>query len=124
MSHVGRRTIYLYGTSVLCVLMLIIGFLGIGKNNKSVKWGVGSMLLVFAFTYDMTVGPVCYSLVSELSSTRLRGKTLVLARDSYNGQSTLPQFCVASDVFCSCINHCECSWYEVSRYVRIQLPNS
>lgn len=86
MTRVGRRTIYLYGTSMLCLLMLIIGLLGIGKNDKSVKWGVGSMLLVFAFTYDLTVGPVCYSLVSELSSTRLRGKTLVLARDSYNGQ--------------------------------------
>ena len=33
---------------------------------------------------DLTVGPVCYCLVSEMSSTRLRAKTLVLARTLYN----------------------------------------
>lgn len=32
----------------------------------------------------MTVGPVCYSLVAELSSTRLRTKTIVLSRNVYN----------------------------------------
>ncbi|KAG9563139.1 hypothetical protein KCU71_g7449, partial [Aureobasidium melanogenum] len=32
----------------------------------------------------MTVGPVCYSLVAEISSPRLRNKTVVLARNLYN----------------------------------------
>lgn len=34
--------------------------------------------------YDATVGPVCYSLITELSSVRLRQKTTVLARKVYN----------------------------------------
>ena len=38
----------------------------------------------FAFVYDSIVGPVCYSLVAELSSTRLRAKTIVIARKCYN----------------------------------------
>ena len=42
------------------------------------------MILIYTFTYDATVGPVCYSLVAEISSTRLRNKTVVLARDLYN----------------------------------------
>lgn len=46
--------------------------------------GNSSLLVVYTFFYDLTVGPVCYSLVSELSSTRLRAKTIVLARNLYN----------------------------------------
>jgi SP family general alpha glucoside:H+ symporter-like MFS transporter len=42
------------------------------------------MLLVYTFFYDISVGPVCYSLVSEIPTTRLRIKTVVLARNLYN----------------------------------------
>jgi SP family general alpha glucoside:H+ symporter-like MFS transporter len=34
--------------------------------------------------YYLTVGLVCYSLVAEVSSTRLKAKTIVLARNLYN----------------------------------------
>jgi hypothetical protein len=33
---------------------------------------------------DFSVGPVVYRIVSELPSTRLRAKTIVLARNTYN----------------------------------------
>jgi SP family general alpha glucoside:H+ symporter-like MFS transporter len=42
------------------------------------------MLLLFTFVYDSTVGPVCYALVAEMPSTRLKTKSVVLARNSYN----------------------------------------
>jgi SP family general alpha glucoside:H+ symporter-like MFS transporter len=42
------------------------------------------MLLLFAACYNCTIGPVCYSIVSEIPSTRLRQKTVVLARNFYN----------------------------------------
>lgn len=64
---------------------MIIGFCGIAPDsNRAAQWAIGSMLLVFTFTYNCTVGPVCYSLVSEMPSTRLRQKTVVLARDTYH----------------------------------------
>lgn len=85
MTFVGRRRIYLVGTATMCVILFIVGMLGIApKSNKAVSWAVGSMILVFAFVYDSTVGPVCYSLVAEMSSTRLRAKTIVIARNFYN----------------------------------------
>lgn len=52
--------------------------------NKGASWAVGSLLLVFTLIYDFTVGPVCYAIVAETSSTRLRQKTIVLARMLYN----------------------------------------
>ena len=85
MSWVGRRNIYLYGSITLCVLLFIIGMVGIAPaGNHSASWAIGSMLLIFTFIYDLTVGPVCYSLVAELSSTRLRAKTIIIARNLYN----------------------------------------
>ena len=69
----------------MMILLLVIGFLGIiSKKSVPAQWAVGSLLLIYTFFYDATVGPICYSLVSELSSTRLRTKTIVLARNLYN----------------------------------------
>lgn len=44
---------------------------------------VGSLLLAFTLAYNCTVGPITYSLVSELPSTRLKSKTINLARACY-----------------------------------------
>ncbi|KAH8820691.1 general alpha-glucoside permease [Xylogone sp. PMI_703] len=85
MAYIGRRTLYVGGLFVLFWLLMIIGFVGIApQSNHAASWAIGSMLLVYTFIYDLTVGPVCYSLVSELSSTRLKAKTIVLARNFYN----------------------------------------
>ena len=85
MTHFGRRTLYVGGQAVLFCLLMIIGFIGLAPDdNQSAKWAIGSMLIVFTFVYDSTVGPVCYALVAEVSSTRLRQKTVVLARNFYN----------------------------------------
>jgi SP family general alpha glucoside:H+ symporter-like MFS transporter len=73
MSKIGRRKIHFSSLS----------FAG---TNASV-WAIAGMLIVFTFTYDFTVGPVTYSLVSELSSTRLKAKTIVLARAAYNASN-------------------------------------
>jgi SP family general alpha glucoside:H+ symporter-like MFS transporter len=85
MARFGRRTLYLYGVFFLFCLLMIIGFTALApRTNSAANWAIGSMLLVFAIIYDSSVGPVCYSLVSELSSTRLRAKSIVLARNLYN----------------------------------------
>jgi len=85
MGHVGRRKIYIAGLTIMLCLLLVIGGLGtISSDNQGASWGIGSLLLIYTFTYDITVGPVCYSLVSEIPSTRLKIKTVVLARNFYN----------------------------------------
>lgn len=84
-SVAGRRTIYLSGVCSLLVLLIITGSLSSAPAaNTAAKWAIGAMLIIFTFCYDLTVGPVTYSLVSELSSTRLKAKTIVLARCGYN----------------------------------------
>jgi SP family general alpha glucoside:H+ symporter-like MFS transporter len=85
MQKCGRRTLYVWGQAILCGLLLIIGFCGLAsKDNTGAQWAIGAMLLIFTFVYDSSVGPVCYSLVAEMPSTRLRQKSVVLARNAYN----------------------------------------
>jgi SP family general alpha glucoside:H+ symporter-like MFS transporter len=84
-SRVGRRTLYVYGDFAMVCLLVIIGGLGtIQQGNISAQWGIGAMLLIFACCYNVTVGPICYALVSEITSTRLRQKSVVLARIVYS----------------------------------------
>jgi SP family general alpha glucoside:H+ symporter-like MFS transporter len=84
MPHFGRRTLYLWGQVGMFIILMIIGGLGIPPLSTSIGWASGALILILTFVYDFTVGPVCYSLVAELPSTRLRIKTVVLARNVYN----------------------------------------
>ncbi|OWP01099.1 hypothetical protein B2J93_6549 [Marssonina coronariae] len=85
MQYVGRRKIYLYGLGTMFLILITIGALGfVDPENVGASWGVGSLLMVFTFVYDLSVGPVCYCLVAEFPSTRLKIKTVVLARNFFN----------------------------------------
>jgi SP family general alpha glucoside:H+ symporter-like MFS transporter len=85
MAYLGRRTLYLIGLVGLDICLLIIGFVSLApSSNKAAPWVTGSVMLIFTFIYDCTIGPVCYCLVAEIPSSRLRNKTIVLARNSYN----------------------------------------
>ncbi|KAJ9496148.1 hypothetical protein LTR96_008653 [Exophiala xenobiotica] len=84
MPHFGRRTLYIWGQFVMFIVLMIIGGLGVPVLSTSVGWASGALILILTFVYDFTVGPVCYSLVAELPSTRLRIKTVVLSRNVYN----------------------------------------
>ncbi|KAH7193928.1 general substrate transporter [Fusarium flagelliforme] len=86
MAKVGRRTIHFTGLCTQLLILIIVGSLSFSDNNGSV-WAIGAMLIVFTFVYDFTVGPVTYSLISELSSTRLKAKTIVMARAAYNASN-------------------------------------
>ncbi|CEI67800.1 Maltose permease MAL31 [Fusarium venenatum] len=86
MAKVGRRTIHFSGLCTQLIILIIVGSLSFANNNGSV-WAIGAMLIVFTFVYDFTVGPVTYSLISELSSTRLKAKTIVMARAAYNASN-------------------------------------
>ncbi|GFP60531.1 maltose permease MAL31 [Trichoderma asperellum] len=83
---IGRRTLYLYGLCGLCSMLFILGFLGLvpESHRREGSLATGSIMVVWALFYQLTVGTVCYSLVGELSSRRLQIKTVVLARNLYN----------------------------------------
>ena len=85
MSKFGRRTLYIAGTSMLFIILLVVGGLGFApQKNSGPSWAVGSLLIFYTFIYDLAVGPICYTIVAEIPSTRLKAKTIVLARNFNN----------------------------------------
>ncbi|CEL01397.1 Putative Alpha-glucoside permease [Aspergillus calidoustus] len=83
---IGRRKLYLYGLCGLCVMLLVMGFLGLVPEDHRTQSSLatGSMMIVWALFYQLTVGTVAYSLVAEISTRRLQIKTVVLGRILYN----------------------------------------
>ncbi|KAJ5242825.1 uncharacterized protein N7469_001152 [Penicillium citrinum] len=83
---IGRRTLCLYGLCGLCAMLLVMGFLGLvpDSHRDAASMATGSLMLIWALFYQLTVGTVCYSIVAELSTRRLQIKTVVLGRCLYN----------------------------------------
>ncbi|KAL4725766.1 hypothetical protein ACLX1H_007919 [Fusarium chlamydosporum] len=81
---IGRRSLYLYGLCGLCTVLCILGFLGLVPEADREKGALatGSLMIGWAVVYQLTVGSVAYSLVSELPSRRLQIKTVALGRHS------------------------------------------
>lgn len=42
------------------------------------------MTLIWVATYALTIGPLAFTIVSEMSATRLRAQSVALARNAYN----------------------------------------
>ncbi|EED16153.1 MFS alpha-glucoside transporter, putative [Talaromyces stipitatus ATCC 10500] len=83
---VGRRSLYLFGLCGLFSMLFVMGFLGLvpASHRTQGALATGSMMIIWALFYQCSVGTVCYSLVSELSTRRLQIKSVVLARNLYN----------------------------------------
>lgn len=83
MTRFGRATLYMGGLIVMFICLVITGALGF-VNSKGASIGVG-VLLVFQTLVNMTtIGPVCYPIVAETPSGRLRARTITIGRIVYN----------------------------------------
>lgn len=84
LPRVGRRRLYLSGVFMSLIILIIAGSVGTLPQTPAQSWTLGSLIIFLTFIYHMTLGPVCYMLVGEIPSTRLRVKTVVLGRVAYN----------------------------------------
>ncbi|KAK7420750.1 hypothetical protein QQX98_002554 [Neonectria punicea] len=82
----GRRTLLLIGVTFMSSTTMLIGFLGIPNmdKNSNIAYGIGSILLIEYFVFFITIGPIIYTIVTEIPSNFLRTKSVVLARAWYN----------------------------------------
>ncbi|KAM0447602.1 hypothetical protein ACHAO4_008929 [Trichoderma viride] len=84
MHRLGRRTMYLWGLGILTTILLVVGFISVGAaDSAGGNYAQASMVLLWQFVYYVTVGPICYAIISEVSSTRLRNKSVCLSRIVY-----------------------------------------
>ncbi|MCJ1316708.1 hypothetical protein MMC15_002029 [Xylographa vitiligo] len=114
MPYVGRRTIYIWGMSTMALILYVIGFLNIDTGNQSVATAQAVLTLIWTFVFQLSIGQLVsllpitpihthspsasltppkqgWALPAEMGSTRLRQKTVCLARNSYYIASTIGQ---------------------------------
>ncbi|KAM0324766.1 hypothetical protein ACHAQA_007729 [Verticillium albo-atrum] len=88
MTYVGRRRMYLWGNIISIALFAAIGCMGIrlktSTSSKAIAWGIGSLLAVDGFVANLLILPVTFVLVSEMPSSLLRTKSVVIARNTYS----------------------------------------
>ena len=84
MRGFGRRSIYVTGLAMMTIYLMLIGILQAPASRQpNVIWGQAALCIIWLFTFSMSVGPVGWAIPAEVSSTRLRQKTVVLARNTY-----------------------------------------
>lgn len=80
MLHFGRRSIFIVGLGVLAILQVIIGILDcIPGQPDAAIWALSSLMLVWNGVYDLSIGPICFCIISEVSATRVRSKSIAVA---------------------------------------------
>lgn len=80
----GRRKLYLLGLIAQLLILLTAGAIGTLAETPGHLWAIAGLIIAFIFIFDLSVAPLTYCLVAEVPSTRLRVKTVVLARIAYN----------------------------------------
>jgi len=83
MPYVGRRSNYIVGMAAMTFFLFLIGFLNIRKGSHEVVIIQAALTLIWTFTFQLSVGQLGWALPAEIGSTRLRQKTICLARDAY-----------------------------------------
>lgn len=84
LPYFGHRTIYLMGFIIIVPVSFIMGALGVYNDKSSTQWAAGGLVLVNYLVYSLSIGSLTYTIVPEVSSSRLRTKVVILARNLYN----------------------------------------
>ncbi|KIW78278.1 hypothetical protein Z517_08113 [Fonsecaea pedrosoi CBS 271.37] len=83
MPYFGRRRIYTTSMLVMALILYVIGVLNIWSSLVFIAFTQALLTLVWTIVFQLSVGQLGWSLPGEVSSTRLRTKTICLARNAY-----------------------------------------
>lgn len=111
LAYVGRRTLYTWGLGLLAAIMLIVGIMASVSNSKGSSFGQAGLVLLWLWSYYLTVGPVCYAIIAEIPASNVRNKSICLSRISYY----LSQV-VGNVIYPYMINPTEANWHGKTGY--------
>ncbi|KAK7416189.1 hypothetical protein QQX98_005386 [Neonectria punicea] len=83
MPRYGRRSTYLVGMAVMVTILMTIGILNVWGDKSSIGYVQSALCLLWTFVFQLSVGQLGWALPAEVGSTRLRQKTICLARNAY-----------------------------------------
>ena len=82
LNKFGRRSTFTIGIGILTILQLCVGFLQLPSNydqNHGFGYGPVSLLFIAGAVYNLTIGPFCYAILSEVPSISLRSKAIAVS---------------------------------------------
>ncbi|KAL9083009.1 MAG: hypothetical protein Q9159_006028 [Coniocarpon cinnabarinum] len=81
MGFAGRRAIYLHGLAVLAVLQFVIGISASSSyaTSKATAWTQCLLMLIWNLVYNISIGPICFVILCEVSAAKARAKVIAIA---------------------------------------------
>lgn len=86
-DRVGRRRLTFWGLLLITVVLFIAGGLAVvadvNPGSPETK-GVVAFILIYCFFYNATIGATAYTILAEVSTSRLRTKTVAVGQSLQN----------------------------------------
>ncbi|KAF7556152.1 hypothetical protein G7Z17_g1632 [Cylindrodendrum hubeiense] len=92
-DRVGRRDLTFWGLVILTLFLLITGGLGTGTSKPAIT-GTVAFILIYSWWYNVSIGSTAFSLLCEVSTSRLRVKTIAIGYAVQNSINVMWQFVI------------------------------
>ncbi|OAL45946.1 general substrate transporter [Pyrenochaeta sp. DS3sAY3a] len=90
-DRVGRRNLTFWGLFVLTIILFVMAGLAVVGSVPALK-GAISMILLYCWWYNVTIGATAYTILCETSTSRLRVKTIAIGLALQNCLNTMWSF--------------------------------
>ncbi|KAJ9647925.1 hypothetical protein H2199_001701 [Coniosporium tulheliwenetii] len=90
-DRVGRRSLTFYGLAILTVMLWLTGGLAVAATPGAIK-GTVALILIYCWWYNVTIGATAYTILCEVSTSRLRIKTIAIGLALQNALNTMWSF--------------------------------
>ncbi|KAF2186573.1 general substrate transporter [Zopfia rhizophila CBS 207.26] len=90
-DRVGRRNLTFWGLFVLTIILFLMAGLATLNTSSGIKAAV-SMILLYCWWYNITIGATAYTLLCEVPTSRLRIKTIAIGLALQNALNTMWSF--------------------------------
>ncbi|KAJ5875247.1 uncharacterized protein N7473_012594 [Penicillium subrubescens] len=97
-DRVGRRNLMFYGLAILTAILMLTGGLAVvgsqtgNPNAAGAIKGTVALILIYCWWYNMTIGAAGYTILAEVSTSRLRIKTIAIGLALQNALYTMWSF--------------------------------
>ncbi|KAJ4321899.1 hypothetical protein N0V84_005065 [Fusarium piperis] len=90
-DRMGRRNLTFYGLLVLTAILFVMAALASVGSHGAIK-GTVAMIMLYCWWYNVTIGATAYTILCEVSTSRLRVKTVAIGLASQNALNMMWSF--------------------------------
>ncbi|KAI9155738.1 Alpha-glucosides permease MPH3 [Paramyrothecium foliicola] len=84
-DHMGRRNLTFYGLLSLTVILLVMGGCATATDNQAAIQTTVAFIMLYCWMYNVSIGAVAFTVLAEVSTSRLRAKTVGIGLAVVNG---------------------------------------